>query len=57
LKIADLSAKQQIFQQSIQNIPFITDSINQIDTNSHLPSILSGSALDIVDEMADRDRR
>jgi len=57
LKIADLSAKQQILQQSIQNISSITDSINQKDTNSHLPSTSSGSALNIVDEMADRDRR
>jgi len=50
-------AKQQTLQQSIHSISSITDSINQMDTNSHLPSTPSGSALDIVDEMADRDRR
>ena len=57
LKIADLSAKQQTLHQSIQNISSTTDTINQMETNSDLLSTSSRSALDIVDEMADRDRR
>ena len=57
LKIADLSAKQQTLHQSIQNISSTTDAINQMETNSDLLSTSSRSALDIVDEMADRDRR
>ena len=57
LKIADLSAKQQTLHHSIQNISSTTDAINQMETSSDLPSTSPGSALDIVDEMADRDCR
>ena len=57
MKIADLSAKQQTLHQSIQNISSTTDAINQMETNSDLPSTSPGSALDIVDELADRDCR
>jgi len=59
-KIADLSAKQQSLQQSVQNISSqIVESASNMDTNTtHNTNIAtSRSALDIVDEMADRERR
>ena len=57
-KIADLPAKQLTLQQSVQNISSsITDSTTQMETNLSSPVSSPGGALDIVDEMADRDRR
>ena len=45
-------------QQSIQNISSsITNSTTQMETNLSLPVSSSGGALDIVDEMSDRDCR
>ena len=45
-------------QQNIQNILLLPILyITQTETNSSLPVSSSGGALDIADEMADRDRR
>ena len=46
-------------QQNIQNILLLLPILytTQTETNSSLPVSSSGGALDIADEMADRDRR
>lgn len=62
-KLTDLSIKQQTLQNSVQSISSqITDSATQMDTdtpqNTPLPTpAASNSAVDIVNELADRDRR
>ena len=57
-KIADLSDKQQSLQETVQNISSqIEESTSDMDTNTAPVISTPKSALDIVDEMADRERR
>ena len=46
-----------LLSQARSHISSTTDSINQMETISDLPSTSPRSALDIVDKMVDRDRR
>ena len=62
-KIADLTIKQQTLHNSVQSISskFVESAVN-MDTGAPAQSITQGAgpssnALDIIDEMADRDRR
>ena len=59
-KIADLSAKQQSLQQFVQSIVSQTVELtSHIDTNTaqNPPTETPRSTLDIINEMADRERR
>jgi len=56
-KIANLSAKQQLLQQSVQTISSqIVQSTSHMDTNT-TQNTTARNAFDIVDEMSDRERR
>ena len=59
LKIADLSAKQQSLQQCVQTVTSkIEESASHMETDLPLSTpVTSSGAFDVIDEMADKDRR